>query len=130
MLAALFGTLVALGKITQDDSTAYLGQATAWLGALGFVLAAFYTPGGPKIIGDKTDTPVEYSIDGLTEARNKTWDERVTTEVTVTPGPAPTVTIPLPTATEVAVAIDKINEAAGPTVAELRANLEARLRAR
>lgn len=97
VLAAVLGVLTLVGWVTADQQTGILAQATTLLGAVGFIMAAFYTPGGPKIIGDKTDVPVEYNVN--------------TTSV------APTITIPLPT-------IEQVTSAAGPTIADLRARLE------
>lgn len=96
VLAAVLGVLTLVGWVTADQQTGILAQATTLLGAVGFIMAAFYTPGGPKIIGDKTDVPVEYTVN--------------------TSAP-PTITIPLPT-------IEQITSAAGPTIADLRARLE------
>lgn len=131
MYAALaVGLSVAFtyGKVDAAQQASILESATQLFAIIGFVIAVFYTPKGGKTIGDGTDTPVEYSLDNLTEARNKTWDERVVENMKYNPGPTPSVTIALPTPGNVVEAVTQINAALEPTVAELRARVEANLR--
>lgn len=106
-LAALFGALTLFGILTDAQVSQYLGYATTILGALGFLLAQFYTPGGARPPTATADTVV------IAE---------------------PAKTTPVPTAHEVIAdateAIGRINAQVGPTVGQLRAQLEARLSGR
>lgn len=97
VLAAILGLLVLAGWVTADQQTGILTQVGALLGAIGFIMAAFYTPGGPKVIGDKTDTPVEYNVTTTTST--------------------PSITIHAPS-------VEQITSTVGLTIAELRARLE------
>lgn len=97
VFAASLGVAFMFGWVTVDQQTDLLEQATKLLGIVGLVLAAFYVPKAPKVIGDKTDVPVEYSVRSTS--------------------PAPSITIPLPS-------VEQITSLAGPTIAELRARVE------
>lgn len=110
VLAAVLLVLTMFNVVTAEQQTNILAQATTTLGALGFILAAFYTPGGPKVIGDKTDTPVEYHVNTTTAVAPSVLNERWQSTT-------PTVTIPLPS-------VEQIAAAAAPTISELRSRLE------
>ncbi|ROZ49394.1 hypothetical protein EEB13_05580 [Rhodococcus sp. WS3] len=97
VLAAILGLLVMFGWVSADQQLGILTQAGTLLGAIGFIMAAFYTPGGPKVIGDNTDTPVEYNVTTTTST--------------------PSITIHAPS-------VEQITSTVGPTIAELRARLE------
>ncbi|MFF1946898.1 hypothetical protein ACFVWF_32695 [Rhodococcus qingshengii] len=97
LLAAGLGAAFVYGKVTAEQQANILDTATQVLGFVGFVLAALYTPKGGRVIGDKTDVPVEYNVTATT--------------------PAPSITIPLPS-------VEQITTAAAPTIAELRARVE------
>lgn len=97
LLAAGLGAAFVYGKVTAEQQATILDTATQVLGFVGFVLAALYTPKGGKIIGDKTDVPVEYNVTATT--------------------PAPSITVRLPS-------VEQITAVVEPTVSELRARLE------
>lgn len=97
LLAAGLAVAFTYGKVDAAQQASILESASQVLGFVGFVLAALYTPKGGRIIGDKTDVPVEYNVRG--------------------PAPSPSITIPLPSAAQ-------LTSVAGPTIAELRARVE------
>ncbi|MFI5434503.1 hypothetical protein ACHMZP_21815 [Rhodococcus baikonurensis] len=97
LLAAGLAVAFTYGKVDAAQQASILESASQVLGFVGFVLAALYTPKGGRIIGDKTDVPVEYNV--------------------IATAPSPSITIPLPSAAQ-------ITSVAGPTIAELRARLE------
>lgn len=97
LLAAGLAVAFTYGKVDAAQQASILESASQVLGFVGFVLAALYTPKGGRIIGDKTDVPVEYNV--------------------IATAPAPSITIPLPSA-------EQITSVAGPTIAELRARVE------
>ncbi|MET3956877.1 hypothetical protein ABIE52_003743 [Rhodococcus sp. OAS809] len=99
LLAAGLAVAFTYGKVDAAQQASILESASQVLGFVGFVLAALYTPKGGRIIGDKTDVPVEYNVSAPT------------------PSPSPSITIPLPSA-------EQITSVAGPTIAELRARVE------
>ncbi|QDM57085.1 holin [Rhodococcus phage Whack] len=97
LLAAGLAVAFTYGKVDAAQQASILESASQVLGFVGFVLAALYTPKGGRIIGDKTDVPVEYNV--------------------IATAPSPSITIPLPSA-------EQITSVAGPTIAELRARVE------
>lgn len=97
LLAAGLAVAFTYGKVDAAQQASILESASQVLGFVGFVLAALYTPKGGRIIGDKTDVPVEYNV--------------------IATAPSPSITIPLPNA-------EQITAVAGPTIAELRARVE------
>lgn len=99
LLAAGLAVAFTYGKVDAAQQASILESASQVLGFVGFVLAALYTPKGGRIIGDKTDVPVEYNV------------------IATAPSPSPSLTIPLPSA-------EQITSVAGPTIAELRARVE------
>lgn len=99
LLAAGLAVAFTYGKVDAAQQASILESASQVLGFVGFVLAALYTPKGGRIIGDKTDVPVEYNV------------------IATAPSPSPSITIPLPSA-------EQITSLAGPTIAELRARVE------
>lgn len=101
LLAAGLAVAFTYGKVDAAQQASILESASQVLGFVGFVLAALYTPKGGRIIGDKTDVPVEYNVGAPAPS----------------PSPSPSITIPLPSA-------EQITSVAGPTIAELRARVE------
>lgn len=97
LLAAGLAVAFTYGKVDAAQQASILESASQVLGFVGFVLAALYTPKGGRIIGDKTDVPVEYNV--------------------IATAPSPSITIPLPS-------VEQITAAVEPTVSELRARLE------
>lgn len=108
--AVVLGGLTLVGIVTDVNVTAYLGHLTTILGVVGtlvYTLSALYTPSPGGSVA--------------------------------TPGAAPAVEVPAeatrynsaPTPAEaVTEALSRVQEAAGPTVAQLRARIEAEARAR
>lgn len=62
ILAAALAVAAGAGWITDTQSEQWLNHAVTLLGALGFIVAGLYVDRSPKVIGDGTDTPVEYSV--------------------------------------------------------------------
>lgn len=119
LLVAGLSMAFTYGKVSAEQQASILESATQLLAIIGFGIAIFYTPKRGEVIGDGTDVPVEYHVPVPIPNTND--------------GPSmtlPPITIPLPTVEQMTEAVDRINEAAAPTVGQLRAALEKKLSAR
>jgi hypothetical protein len=137
LLVAGLSMAFTYGKVDAAQQASILESATQLLAIIGFGIAIFYTPKGGKVIGDGTDVPVVYNVTDMDEAMAKVkarqMEYHVSTPIPNTnDGPSltlPPITVPLPTVEQMTEAVDRINEAAAPTMAQLRSALENKLRA-
>lgn len=64
-MAAVFGALTLFDVMSDEQSASLLGGIDTALGALAFLLAAFYTPGGAKVPAPKVviNAPAPVTVD-------------------------------------------------------------------